>query len=213
MSPGRTGIDRRTGALPWHAAAWSVVDIETTGLNFDDDDIISIGISPVNGGVIHSERNFYTLLRPTAPVTSTSSTIHSLTLSQLNSAPTPREAAAAAAARLAGTLVVAHAAWIEKAFLGRLGWETGQNLPLPVVDTAALCRAVALDDSPNGHEPPLEALARRLNLPVYTPHHALGDAMTTAVVFLALVSRLEQRSGSRTPTVRDLVALSRRYRA
>jgi DNA polymerase-3 subunit epsilon len=36
----------------------------------------------------------------------------------------------------------------------------------------------------------LERLATELGLPVDSPHHALGDAITTAQVFLALSGRL-----------------------
>jgi DNA polymerase-3 subunit epsilon len=55
-------------------------------------------------------------------------------------------------------------------------------------------------------EPSLESLALQLNLPVHTPHHALGDALTTAQVLIVLASRL----GTGAPiTARTLVRLSR----
>ena len=60
-----------------------------------------------------------------------------------------------------------------------------------MVVTASLARFIGLAEKESGHEPALEFLARSLNLPVYTPHHALGDAMTTAAVFLALATRIE----------------------
>jgi len=44
----------------------------------------------------------------------------------------------------------------------------------------------------------LEYLARTLDMPVHCPHDALGDALTTAQVFLALVSRLESIHGPMT---------------
>jgi DNA polymerase-3 subunit epsilon len=37
--------------------------------------------------------------------------------------------------------------------------------------------------------PSLGYLARALNLPVHRPHHADGDALTTAQVFVALATR------------------------
>ena len=59
-----------------------------------------------------------------------------------------------------------------------------------MIDTAALARALGYaKHSPQGREPSLELLARRLSLPVYAPHHALGDAITTAAVFLALATK------------------------
>ena len=61
-----------------------------------------------------------------------------------------------------------------------------------MLDTAALARALGYCTGVNGHEPSLESLARRIHLPVYAPHNALGDALTTAVVFLALATELER---------------------
>ena len=50
-----------------------------------------------------------------------------------------------------------------------------------------------------------EWLATALGLPVVDPHHALGDAVTTAQVFLVLASRL---SGRGYDTARSLVDLT-----
>ena len=40
---------------------------------------------------------------------------------------------------------------------------------------------------------PLSDAARDLGLPVHRPHHADGDALTTAQLFLALATRLDAR--------------------
>jgi DNA polymerase-3 subunit epsilon len=48
-------------------------------------------------------------------------------------------------------------------------------------------------------------LATELHLPVDSPHHALGDAITTARVFLALAARLARRGYE---TARDFVDLT-----
>ena len=78
-----------------------------------------------------------------------------------------------------------------------------------MVDTAALMRATGVAPSGTGHEPDLEASAVGLGLCVHTPHHALGDALTTAEVFLAMASRLERASPGLT--ARALVETSRRH--
>ncbi|MCX6429673.1 MAG: hypothetical protein NTX12_01640, partial [Actinobacteria bacterium] len=66
----------------------------------------------------------------------------------------------------------------------------------------------------NGKEPSLESLARRMNLPVYSPHHALRAAMTTAIMFLALATEIERekfaQSGTQL-TLRDLLEISRSH--
>jgi len=61
-----------------------------------------------------------------------------------------------------------------------------------VIDTAALAAELwrrgrgSVTDTTD-----LSSLARSLGLPVHRPHHADGDALTTAQVFLALASHLD----------------------
>ena len=71
-------------------------------------------------------------------------------------------------------------------------------------------RAAGLATSGTGHEPELETAATSMGLCVHTPHHALGDALTTGEVFLATISRLEHDDPSLT--ARGLVDVSRRQR-
>jgi DNA polymerase-3 subunit epsilon len=51
----------------------------------------------------------------------------------------------------------------------------------------------------------LEYAATALGLPVHSPHHALGDAVTTASLFIALAARLERGA---TLTTSELIRLS-----
>jgi DNA polymerase-3 subunit epsilon len=116
---------------------------------------------------------------------------------------------------LSGRVLVAHAAWVERAFLNRALRSRGARLPRATVDTAALLRACHLTAPGRTAEPNLEASSRRLGLPVHTPHHALGDAFTTAQLFLALATRLDTSHPGKEPrplTVGRLCAISRRHR-
>jgi DNA polymerase III epsilon subunit-like protein len=54
--------------------------------------------------------------------------------------------------------------------------------------------------------PGLSGLARSLGLPVHRPHHADGDALTTAQVFIALATHLD---GFRAQTLGSLEAIGR----
>jgi DNA polymerase-3 subunit epsilon len=140
--------------------------------------------------------------------------IHCLRPADLENAPRVRDVGQEIARQLAGRIVVAHAAWIERAFLSRLLRQVGVRFAAPVIDTAALARALGYAQGiPHGREPSLELLARQLALPVYAPHHALGDAVTTAAVFLAMATKAGQPGGpaeSAPVTVRSLVVLSAR---
>lgn len=210
---GRHRLPREVAGQHWRNAIWAVLDVETTGLDARSDEIVSIGVVPIRNGLIECEASFYSLVRPVAMPTGASIRIHSITATDLHSAPAPEEVASELSDLLAGTVLVAHAAWIERAFLHRLAELTRVDLPTPLVDTAALSRALGLDDSPDGYEPSLEQLARRLDLPVYTPHHALGDAMTTAVLLLALTAALEALEPGRRLTVGQLADISAAWRA
>jgi DNA polymerase-3 subunit epsilon len=194
----------------WRDAEFCVLDLETTGLDLNRDDIVSFGAAPVVGGRILCGRVTYREVRPTRPVSVDALTVHGLRTADLAGAPPLDEVLDDLIGALSGRVLVAHAAWVERAFLDRALRPRGLRTARAVVDTAALLRACRLADSDSGTEPALEAAARRLNLPVYTPHHALGDAFTTAQVFLALATRLERR---RTLTVRDLCRVSAHHAA
>lgn len=55
--------------------------------------------------------------------------------------------------------------------------------------------------------PGLKSLARLLHLPVYSPHNALGDALTTAVLFLALSTEIEREYLAKGNTLLSLRTL------
>jgi DNA polymerase-3 subunit epsilon len=190
---------------PWRDAEFCVLDLETTGLDLAGDDIVSYGAALVVGGRIPCGRVVYREVRPGRPVSVGAVTVHGLRTADLAGAPPLAEVLDDVIDVLSGRVLVAHAAWVERAFLDRALRPRGLRIARAVVDTAALLRATRLADPGGGTEPDLETAARRLDLPVYTPHHALGDAFTTAQLFLALATRLER---GRTLTVRDLCRVS-----
>ena len=66
------------------------------------------------------------------------------------------------------------------------------RLPRKLIDTIKLWRLLCIDrDQPDPGFVSLQALAESLGLPEHQPHHALGDALTTAQAFLALATHLE----------------------
>jgi DNA polymerase-3 subunit epsilon len=124
---------------------------------------------------------------------------------------------------LTGRVLVAHVASIEAGFLSAAFRGFGLQLVNPVVDTAALATELFRRRGQPTRVPDsigLSPLARALGLPVHRPHHADGDALTTAQVFLALATHLDAierqtvgslvRSGNRTrwrSTLRPALAL------
>jgi len=200
---------------PWREAEFCVVDLETTGLDLGRDDIVAYGAAIVAQARIPCGRLAYGLVRPARPISVPALTVHGLRAADLAGAPTIDAVVGHLVDLLDNRVLVAHAAWVERAFLNRALRPRGSTLGRAVIDTAALLRACRLVDSDTTGEPNLEAASRRLGLPVHTPHHALGDALTTAQLFLALATRLERVPAgkeARPLTVRQLCAISRHHR-
>ena len=194
---------------PWRDVDYCSLDFETTGLDLRRDSIVSYGAVTVRSGRVLGSSAVYDLARPSREPSPSSVAVHALRAVDCAEAPGDRETGQALSALLENKILVAHAAWIETALLKRYLAKVGRRPSPLVVDTGALARALDLAPHEGNTEPSLEWLAYQLRLPAYTPHHALGDAMTTAVVFVALVSRLA--TGQADLSVGDLVRLTDKY--
>jgi DNA polymerase-3 subunit epsilon len=113
---------------------------------------------------------------------------------------------------LAGRVLVAHVAAVERAFLGAALSAVGEKLRNPIVDTAALDQQLRrLRGQPAASDPVgLSEMARALGLPVHRPHEADGDALTTAQAFIALASHLDEFELQTVGSLRRVEDASRR---
>ena len=74
-----------------------------------------------------------------------------------------------------------------------------------MIDTAALARSINRLDGHSAAVPSsLARLASHHGLPVHRPHHAFGDALTTAGLFLCLAAACERHE---SPRLGDLLRL------
>ena len=179
---------------PWREVDFTVIDFETTGLDPRSDEIISFATVTVSGGRVKLADALYELVRPDRMPSGDTIRIHGLREADLTDAPPLTELLDRLLAALAGRALVAHVASIEQGFLGAALSARGLELRNPWVDTAAvdrerrrLRRLPPAATNPVG----LSDLARSLRLPVHRPHHADGDALTTAQAFIALATHLE----------------------
>jgi DNA polymerase-3 subunit epsilon len=191
---------------PWRRAGFCVVDLETTGLDPRRDEIISFAAIPVDEGRVRPGGLVAELVRPRRMPRPDTMRIHGLRPADLETAPTLEEALDRLLAALSGRMLVAHVAWVEERFLERALRGHGVRRRGEAIDTAGLAEAV-LGPDPTGDPLPLSAVATRLGLPVHRPHHADGDALTTAQVFIALAGRLELEH--RPQTVQSLTHAGR----
>jgi len=177
----------------WRNYDFCCVDVETTGLDLINDEVISVGAVAIIDGRISKDGHFYEEISPIKKPSVSSIEVHGLRDGDLEFARPVMEVIPDLITQMRGNYLVTHAAWVERAFLSGPLKTSGYKFPKDVVDTAALARFSGYADQDSKHEPSLELLAKKLNLPVYAPHHALGDAMTTAVVFLALATAIERQ--------------------
>jgi DNA polymerase III subunit epsilon len=188
--PGRSHRRRDQAQQHWRQAEFLVVDFETTGLALRRAAPLSVGWVPVVQGRARLAGAGYTLIRHEGPVPLETLRIHRLLPEDLAGAPALPDVADALWGVLRGRTLVAHGAAIERAMLRRCGVHLRFG---EVLDTAILARALGrLDGTRDLFPQPLPQLASRLGLPAHRPHHAFGDALTSAGVFLALATRLEQ---------------------
>lgn len=192
--------------VPWRDVEYCVADVEATGLDLRRDTLISFGSIVIRSGRIHWKTRFSVDIKPSRPMSIDAITVHGLRRQDLDAAPPLDQVAADIVSQLDGRVLVAHAAWVERAFLREPVRAAGRRWKPAVVDTAALLRATGLAPSGTGFEPDIEEAAERLGLCVHTPHQALGDALTTAEVFLAMAARLEKHQPGLT--ARQLVGTS-----
>jgi DNA polymerase-3 subunit epsilon len=179
----------------WREATFSVIDFETTGLDPTSNEIISYATVTVAMGRVSLADARYQLIRPRQMPGGETIRIHGLLESDLADAPPLSEALDGLLEAITGRALVAHVAAVERAFLSAALASRGLELRNPIVDTAALALGLRRQrgELPTLREPiGLSALARALGLPVHRPHHADGDALTTAQVFLALATHLEE---------------------
>ncbi len=182
---------------PWRAAGWCVVDLELTGLKRTDE-IIAIGAVPVLGGAVALGEAMYALARADRAPAHNAVLVHKLRSADLAGAPPLSEAMGKLLETLAGRVPVFHTAVVERTFLGRELRRRRVRLPQEA-DTEALGRLWLRER--DGVVPAGLSLARLctlLGIPGETPHHALGDALTTAKAFIALASHLDVARGPQT---------------
>jgi DNA polymerase-3 subunit epsilon len=201
---------RPAGSEPWRSARWCAVDLELTGLDPRRHEIIALGAVPVDGGRVGLGGARYTLVRPSHAPKHDAVLVHKLRLADLLDAPPIEYALDLLLETLAGRVPVFHTAAVERAFLTPLLARRQVRLPA-AADTEVLGRVWLRER--DGRAPPSLALGRlseTLGLPAEPPHHALGDAVTTAQAFVALATHLDRSSPQ---TVTSLVSAGQRLAA
>jgi DNA polymerase-3 subunit epsilon len=167
------------------------LDLETTGLDPHVDEIISMAAIPIVGGRIDLTRLAYVEAEHDRPPRSSGVAVHGLRPVDLARGKGRETLRDELARSLHGRQLVAWAAWVEASFLAALfggserKWRSGI---IDVIDlVATLDRAVGAEGA---GEESLVACCARFGVPHSLAHHALGDALMTAQLFVVVTRRL-----------------------
>ena len=176
-------------------ADYVAIDFETTGLDAESNEIVSIGLVPFDLNRIYFNKAKEWFVKPRRSLSHDSVTIHGITHSQLSDAPDISEVLGEVLEAAAGRVVVVHFKYIERNFLyNAVKDRTGEQLMFPVIDTMSLedqlhrrgllsrmkqhlfgkRESVRLADS-----------RERYGLPRYQLHSAKVDALATAELLQA----------------------------
>jgi DNA polymerase-3 subunit epsilon len=181
--------------------AFTVFDSETTGLDPQTDAVVQLGaVRVVNGKVIETE-TFDTLVNPARPIPARSTAVHGISDAMVADAPPFNAVCRRFHSFARSSVLIAHNAPFDMAFLHRATEHTDYSYTNPVLDTVHLS-AIVFGGSA---EHTLDAICDRLGvtIPSDLRHTALGDALATARAFVAMLPVLEARGFDTFGAVQD----------
>jgi len=164
------------------------LDVETTGLDPESASLLSLGAVPVIGRNVLLSDRFEATIRHEGPTHEGSVRIHRLRAIDLASGLQPSEALERFREWLGGRAILGYCIEFDKAVLNRALRADGHS----VLDVAAydlrqlwrLRRQGHVEDP--GHGVDLDGILADAGIPPLARHTALGDAVATALAYLAL---------------------------
>lgn len=178
-------------SCPLRDLTFVVFDSETTGLDPKTDAVVQLGaVRVVNGKIIEGEE-FDTLVNPGRPIPPSSTDVHKISDAMVEHAPAFAHVCSDFHRYCNNSVIVAHNAPFDMAFLRRQTQAVNYTYDHPVLDTVHLS-AVVFGGSA---EHTLDAICARLNIEIAEEvrHTALGDALATAKALVAMIPILEAR--------------------
>ncbi|MBU2871855.1 exonuclease domain-containing protein [Colwellia sp. E2M01] len=181
------------------------VDFETTGLDATRDKLLSVGFVNLKQQQIALNTCYHQIIKTKAQLEESNVIIHHITDSQKEQGKSLKEVVEALLKALAGKVMLVHFARIERQFLTQACYELYGMAPVfPIIDTLAIekrrldKRDVAYDPS----ELRLSNLRHKFELPEHHAHDALSDAIATAELFMAQMSKANKDGKT---TLRDVL--------
>ncbi|KRP65606.1 PolC-type DNA polymerase III [Pseudomonas orientalis] len=180
------------GNEPLRSQRWVVVDLETSGLHLNRDQVLSIGAVVIEDGAVDFSQMFERTLQRTAGKLSPSVLIHGLGPSAIAAGSDPVDALLDFMAFVGDSPLLAfHAPFDQHMLCRALKESLGYRLAHPFLDVADI--APLLCPEANIREAGLDEWINHFGLQVGERHHASADALATAELMLILFNRARQQ--------------------
>ena len=180
------------------------VDFETTGLNPNKDQILSIGHIEINNSEIQLGSACHNIIQTQGALNEENVIIHQITDDIKARGQTLEHVIEKLLAAMAGKVMLVHFARIETKFLNAACIKLYGIAPvIPIIDTVILAKR-RLDRQSVPYDPSelrLFNLRERYSLPRYKAHNALSDAIATAELFFAECGIIETGSPAKLKQV------------
>jgi DNA polymerase-3 subunit epsilon len=168
-----------------------VLDFETTGLNPQDDFIVSMGWVVIQNLTIDLKSSRHIIIDPKGRLTADSVLIHHLTDDEVKNGVNIKDAMGELITTMQNKVLIVHYENIEKNFINQVCKRLYNNkLPMQIIDTLKIQtrKNLMFQSDANVDGLRLFHLRDKYNLPRYKAHNAMLDAVATAEVFLAQIS-------------------------
>ncbi len=183
---------------------YTVFDTETTGLNPDGgDEIVSIGAIRIVNNRIQYKDIFEELVDPRRDIPLEAYRIHGINYEMIKEKDSIEKVLPLFRQFTADTVLLGHNLAFDLKMLRLKEKSTGICFHNPVLDTLLLSAAL----HPVHEQHDLENIARRLGVNIIGRHTAVGDAITTAEIFLKLIPILNSNG---ILTLKDAIKASQK---
>ncbi len=183
-------------------ASYIVFDVETTGLNVLNDEIIEIGAVKVNGRAIVDTYKTFVKIDKSIPENITE--ITGISDKHLEKAPYFNEIVDDFLEFIDGSILVAHNATFDVAFIKNHLAKCGIEKELKFVDTIALSKVLIKNIKRYG----LKRVASYFKVSLDNHHRALDDAMATAKIFINLLQHIQLKGFNKIKELNTIVDLN-----
>ena len=182
-----------------------VLDTELTGLNKKNDEIVSIGAVLIKNLQIMAGHTFYSLVKPEDVSVTEATLIHKITPQELMTAPVIEDVLPTLLDFCGRSFLVGHYIDLDTKFINKAAKKHfSATIKNPCLDTLRLAQIYSEKTWGRYHDQHtlhvsynLTDLCKEYNLPLFSAHDALQDALQTAYLFLFLVKTL-QKNGLKT---------------